>query len=162
MSHIYNVLFICSGNSARSQMAEALLNQLGKGRFKAFSAGSQPSGTVNPRAIEALQHAGVSTEGLRSKSWEEFSQPEAPVMNFVFTLCDTAAGEACPVWPGHPTKAHWGVKDPSQPEASEQQHTFQQTLLVLKRRIDLLTALPINKLDALALKLHVTEIGQAQ
>lgn len=162
MSDVYNVLFICTGNSARSQMAEALLNQVGNGRFKAFSAGSQPSGIVNPLALEALQHAGIKTEGLRSKSWTEFSQVDAPKMDFVFTLCDAAAGEACPVWPGHPTKAHWGIQDPSLLPVEERQHAFQQALILLKRRIDLLTVLPIEKLDSLALKHRVTEIGQAQ
>jgi len=162
MSDVYNVLFICTGNSARSQMAEALLNQAGNGRFKAFSAGSQPSGTVNPLAIEALEHAGFSAVGLRSKSWDEFSDANAPEMDFVFTLCDSAAGEACPVWPGHPTKAHWGIPDPSQLPIEERSHAFQQALITLKRRIDLFIALPIEKLDSLALKHRVTEIGQAQ
>lgn len=161
MSDIYNVLFICTGNSARSQMAEALLNQSGKGRFKAFSAGSLPSGIVNPSALEALEHAGIKTKGLRSKCWTEFSQTDAPQMDFVFTLCDSAAGESCPVWPGHPVKAHWSFQDPALLPAEERQHAFQQTLILLKRRIDLLTALPIGKLDSLVLKHSVSEIGQA-
>lgn len=161
MSKVYNVLFICTANSARSQMAQALLNQIGQGRFKAFSAGSQPSGVVNPLAINALQHAGISTDGLYSKSWSEFSQADAPHMDFVFTVCDVAAGEACPVWPGHPTTAHWGIPDPSQAAADQLQHAFLQTLIVLRRRLELFTALPIDKLEHLALTSHVKEIGQA-
>ncbi|MDW5415575.1 arsenate reductase ArsC [Iodobacter sp. CM08] len=162
MSKIYNVLFICTGNSARSQIAEAVLNHVGKGRFQAYSAGSQPAGSVNPLAIEALQHVGISTEKLRSKSWQEFSAADAPQMDFVFTLCDSAAGEACPVWPGHPTLAHWGVAAPGTGGNETIQHkVFHDTLLILKRRIDLFTALPVEKLDALALKLQVSEIGQS-
>ncbi len=162
MSKVYHVLFICTANSARSQMAEALLNQIGRGQFKAFSAGSQPSGTVNPLALDALQHIGISTAGLYSKSWNEFSGVDAPRLDFVFTLCDSAAGESCPVWTGHPMKAHWGIQDPSLQPTEKQAHAFQQALTLLKRRMDLFIELPIEKLDSLALKHSVTEIGQVQ
>ena len=163
MTDVYNVLFICSGNSARSQMAEALLNQIGKGHFAAFSAGSHPSGVVNPFAIEALEHAGFSAVGLRSKSWDEFSAADAPKMDFVFTLCDTAAGESCPVWAGHPTRAHWGIAAPSQDsDDNTQRKVFQSTLTLLKRRIDLFTSLPIDKIESLVLKQKLAEIGQSQ
>lgn len=162
MSKVYHVLFICTANSARSQMAEALLNQIGHGQFKAFSAGSQPSGMVNPLALDALQHIGINTAGLYSKSWDEFSGVDAPHMDFVFTLCDSASGESCPVWAGHPMKAHWGIQDPSLLPAEKHQHAFQQALTLLKRRLDLFIELPIEKLDSLALKHSVTEIGQVQ
>jgi arsenate reductase (thioredoxin) len=161
VSKVYNVLFICTGNSARSQMAEALLNHTGNPRFKAYSAGSHPGNQVNPLAIETLEHAGVKTEGLRCKNWDEFAAADAPAMDFVFTLCDAAAGEACPVWSGHPTRAHWGIASPSENDGKDaQRKAFLDTMLILRRRIDMFTALPIDKLDNLALKLRVDEIGQ--
>ncbi len=163
MSNVYNVLFICTGNSARSQMAEALLNHSNNTRFKAYSAGSHPSKQVNPLAVKALEHVGINTSGLRCKSWDEFAAPDAPVMDFVFTLCDAAAGEACPVWPGIPSRAHWGVASPSESlDIHAQAKSFQETVTTLKRRIDLFTALPINKLDNLSLKLRLDEMGQKE
>ncbi|QLG88624.1 arsenate reductase ArsC [Chitinibacter bivalviorum] len=163
MKDFYNVLFICTENSARSQMAEAMLNQIGYGVFRAFSAGSQPSGTVHPMALAALEHAGISTANLRSKSWSEFTAPDAPHMDLVFTLCDKAAGETCPPWPGVPTIAHWSMPHPGQEgDEAERQHSFNQTLIQLRHRLDLLVALPFEKLDHLALKQHVADIGQTQ
>lgn len=160
-SKVYHVLFICTGNSARSQMAEVLLNTHGQGRFKGFSAGSRPAGQVHPLAIETLQKAGYSTGGLRSKSWNEFGEGTATAIDLVFTLCDSAAGEECPVWAGRPVRAHWGIPDPGHKENNEERlKAFHEALLVLKRRIDLLTVLPIDKLDSLTLKHRVTEIGE--
>jgi len=159
----YNVLFLCTGNSARSILAEGLLNVEGQGRFRAYSAGSFPKGAVNPCALKTLERAGISPEGFRSKSWDEFAVPGAPVMDFVFTVCDDAAGEVCPVWPGHPVTAHWGVPDPSSLEGSDEQKTkaFRETLRLLSNRIRVFTALPFEKLDRLALKLYVDDIGRS-
>jgi protein-tyrosine-phosphatase len=159
---IYNVLFVCTGNSARSIMAEALLNHLGHGRFKAWSAGSRPTGVVNPMALHALAQLRLPTEGFRSKSWSEFAQEGAPALDFVFTVCDNAAGEVCPVWPGQPTTAHWGVPDPAAFEGPDErkQQQFHDTALVLKRRIELMLALPLEKLDAMSLQQAVRDIGQ--
>jgi len=159
---VYNVLFLCTGNSARSILAEGLLNFEGKGRFRAFSAGSFPKGTVNPFALTTLKQAGLPTEGYRSKSWDEFAREDAPVMDFVFTVCDDAAGEVCPVWPGHPVTAHWGMPDPAAVEGSEAEkaQAFRDTLRMLTNRIRVFTALPIAKLDRLALKKHVDDIGR--
>jgi arsenate reductase (thioredoxin) len=159
---VFNVLFLCTGNSARSILAEALLNFEGKGRFKAYSAGSFPKGVVNPFALSTLSHAGLPAEGYRSKSWDEFGEPGAPVMDFVFTVCDDAAGEVCPVWPGHPVTAHWGVPDPAAVEGDQTKKTkaFRDTLQTLSNRIRVFTALPIEKLDRLALKKHVDDIGR--
>jgi arsenate reductase len=158
----YNVLFVCTGNSARSIMAEAVMNHQGRGRFRAFSAGSRPTGQVNPLALEALRHHKLPTEGFRSKSWDEFVQPAAPPLDFVLTVCDKAAGEECPVWPGQPITAMWGVPDPAAFEGShdEKLHAFIDTLVVLKRRIDLMQALPLEKLDALSLQRHLHGIGK--
>lgn len=156
-----NVLFLCTGNSARSIMAEVLLNAMGKGRYVAFSAGSHPNGTVNRFAIELLQKNRLPTEGLRSKSWDEFALPGAPAMDFVLTVCDKAAGEVCPLWPGQPISAHWGVEDPAAATGPEdkRRQTFNDALLVLSRRIAIFLALPLDKLDRLALQKELGRIG---
>lgn len=161
---VYNVLFLCTGNSARSILAESILRKDGAGRFNAFSAGSQPKGAVNPFAVKTLAAYDYPTEGLRSKSWDEFAIPDAPEMNFVFTVCDNAAGEACPIWPGHPMTAHWGIEDPAAVEGAEaeRQRAFNLAFRYLKTRISLLLALPIRKLDALALKSRLREIGEIE
>ncbi|MBN9373533.1 MULTISPECIES: arsenate reductase ArsC [unclassified Hydrogenophaga] len=157
----YNVLFICTGNSARSLMAEAVLNQLGQGRFRAFSAGSQPAGRPHPMALELLQRNRYDTSALRSKSWDEFAQPGAPEMDFVLTVCDKAAGEVCPLWPGQPISAHWGVEDPAAATGPEdkRRQAFNDALLVLSRRIAIFLALPLDKLDRLALQRELGRIG---
>ena len=151
-----NVLFLCTHNSARSILAEALLNHLGKGRFKAFSAGSSPreNQQPNPLALEVLQHAGIACEGLRSKTWDEFAAPDAPPMDLVITVCDNAAGEVCPIWPGHPATAHWSYADPSETAGSEaqQREAFRQTLLSIHRRLELFINLPPAALQRLALQ----------
>lgn len=160
----YNVLFICTGNSARSIMAEGLLNHLGKGRFKAYSAGSHPAGKVNAYALLTLDRMHLPATGYRSKNWNEFAKPDAPEMDFVLTVCDKAAGEVCPVWPGQPVTAHWGVADPAAfagtEEASERQ--FMDTALTLKRRIELMLALPLARLDTMAIQREVRDIGKVQ
>jgi len=158
----YNVLFLCTGNSARSIMGEAILNHKGKPVFTAYSAGSHPSGTVRAEALKELERAGISTLGLRSKSWEEFSRPGAPEMHFVFTVCDNAARETCPVWPGHPMTAHWGVPDPAavQGDAADIERAFRQAFFLLEWRISLFLALPLAALDRLALKKEVDRIGR--
>jgi arsenate reductase len=160
----YNVLFLCTGNSARSIMAEALLNQKGKGRFTAYSAGSHPSGTPRPEALAELEKAAISTEGLRSKSWEEFAKPGAPQIDFIFTVCDNAASEVCPVWPGHPTTAHWGIADPGAVKgtADEIARAFHDAFTILDRRINLLLALPLSELDQLASEQQLKQIGRAE
>ena len=159
----FNVLFICTGNSARSIMAEAILNHVGRGRFAAFSAGSHPTGVVNPFALAQLARAGISTEGLRSKPWEEFAAPGAPALDFAFTVCDNAAGEVCPVWPGQPMTAHWGVADPAAAQGTdaEKSHAFRQAFIVLERRIGLFISLPFDKLDRLTLPRRLNEIGRS-
>lgn len=159
---IYNVLFICTHNSARSILAEALLNHFGGGRFKGYSAGSFPSGTVNPMALATLERLHVPVVDARSKNWEEFAAPGSPALDFVFTVCDNAAGEVCPIWPGQPMSAHWGVPDPSTVEGTEEEveRAFRDTALILKRRIELLLALPLHKLDTLAIKRQVEDIGR--
>ena len=159
----YNVLFICTQNSARSILAEALLNHFGGGRFRGHSAGSFPSGTVNPLALATLERLHVPSTGARSKNWDEFAQAGAPEMDFVFTVCDNAAGEVCPIWPGQPMSAHWGVPDPSAAEGTPEavDKAFRDTALILKRRIELLLALPLEKLDSLAIKRQVQDIGRA-
>lgn len=161
---VFNVLFLCTGNSARSILAESALNKLGGGRFRAFSAGSFPKGAVNPDAIALLERIEYPTAGLRSKSWEEFSGADAPVMDFVFTVCDDAAGETCPVWLGHPMTAHWGIEDPSHVEgtAVERERAFVTALRYLENRIKLFIGLPFDRLDAMALRAHVHEIGQTE
>lgn len=158
----YNVLFLCTGNSARSIMAETLLNKLGGGRFRAYSAGSRPAGAVNPFTLELLRQDGFPTEDLRSKSWEEFSRPGAPRMDFVFTVCDKAAGETCPVWPGHPITAHWGFEDPVafQGDDAAKRERFRHVCLQIANRIHLFTALPIDKLDHLKLTEQVRALGE--
>ncbi len=158
----YNVLFLCTGNSARSIIAECILNASGEGRFRAFSAGSHPAGTVNPFAIELLRKNRIPTEGLRSKSWDEFSAPGAPEFDFVFTVCDAAAAETCPVWPGQPMTAHWGVADPAAFEGDDdaKRRVFLETYLVLQRRIAIFTSLPHGKLDKLSLKSRLDDIGR--
>lgn len=157
----YNVLFICTGNSARSLMAEAVLNQLGQGRFRAFSAGSRPAGTPHPMTVELLQRNRYDTSTLRSKSWDEFAVPGAPEMDFVLTVCDKAAGEVCPLWPGQPISAHWGVEDPAAATGPEdkRRQAFNDALLVLSRRIAIFLALPLDKLDRLALQKELGRIG---
>jgi arsenate reductase (thioredoxin) len=159
---IYNVLFLCTGNSARSILAEQLLNQLGRGRFRAFSAGSHPSGTVNPFVREMIERQGQPTEHLRSKSWDEFAAAGAPALDFVFTVCDNAAGEVCPFWPGQPMTAHWGVEDPAAAtgEDDTKRAAVMKAFIQLKRRIELFLALPINKLDNMSLQKSLDDIGQ--
>jgi len=159
----FNVLFLCTGNSARSIMAEAILNSLGKGKFKAFSAGSRPTYRINPFTLELLEKNRIPTEDLRSKDWSEFSQPGAPFMHFVFTVCDQAAAETCPVWPGQPMTAHWGIPDPVAVEGDEEmsRKAFLRAYTELYRRISLFTALPFGTLDKLALKAKIEEIGRS-
>jgi len=158
----FNVLFLCTGNSARSILAEVLLEHWGKGRFTGYSAGSFPKGTVHPLALEELERYHLPTSGLRSKSWNEFARAGAPVMDFVFTVCDQAAGEACPVWPANPVTAHWGVPDPAAVDGSEveQRKGFRTAYLALESRIKIFVALPIDSLDRLAVKQKVDEIGR--
>ena len=159
----YHVLFVCTGNSARSILAEALLNQLGRPRFVAHSAGSQPKGTVHPMTLAALAESKLPTEGYRSKSWEEFAGPGAPALDFVITVCNDAAGEVCPVWPGQPTTAHWGVPDPAAVEGDEahRHQAFIDAAVALRRRIELMLALPLERLDAISLQNQVRDIGRA-
>jgi arsenate reductase len=158
----YNVLFICTGNSARSILAEAMLNELGKGRFNAYSAGSYPKGEVHPLALATLEQLRMPATGYRSKSWDEFVAPGAPVFDFIFTVCDNAAGEACPVWPGKPVSAHWGVADPAAVESTEEQQikAFKDAARILHRRIELFLSLPLQRLDNLSLQRELRSIGQ--
>jgi arsenate reductase len=160
----FNVLFLCTGNSARSIMAEAIMNKLGAGKFRAYSAGSQPKGRVNPHTIQLLQSLGYETSGYRSKSWSEFAKPGAPALDFVFTVCDNAAGETCPVWPGQPMTAHWGIPDPAEAEgsAAEIALAFKNAHRMLFQRIGILTALPIRSLDQLSLQTRLKEIGRME
>jgi len=159
----YNVLFLCTGNSARSIMAEAILNFQGRPTFTAYSAGSQPTGAVRPEALRQLEQANIPVKGLRSKSWEEFSVPDAPPLDFVFTVCDNAANEVCPIWPGQPLTAHWGIPDPAAVRggASEIEKAFRDAFFTLERRISLFLALPFRALDSLALKRELDNIGQS-
>ena len=159
----YNVLFLCTGNSARSILAEAYLNAAGKERFAAYSAGSHPNGQVNPLALELLARHRLDAGELRSKSWDEFALPGAPAMDFVFTVCDNAAGEVCPIWPGQPMTAHWGVDDPAKAEGTEEEKrkAFRRAFSELSARINLLLNLPLAKLDRLALKKKLQEIGES-
>lgn len=159
---IYNVLFLCTGNSARSILGEVLMNHDSMGRFRAFSAGSQPKGAVHPEALRLLSGLGFDTAGLRSKSWDEFSGPDAPVFDFIFTVCDNAAGEACPAWPGHPITAHWGIEDPAAASADQQAEAFRQALRYLRRRIELFLALPLDGLDRMAAERRLREIGRSE
>ncbi len=158
----YNVLFLCTGNSARSIMAEAILNYKGRPNFTAYSAGSHPAGMVRPEALRQIEMARLPTNGLRSKSWEEFAQPGAPEMNFVFTVCDNAAKEVCPVWPGQPMTAHWGIPDPAAVTGSpdEIERAYREAFFMLERRISLLLCLPISSLDRLAIQREIDKIGQ--
>jgi len=158
----YNVLFLCTGNSARSILGEALLNDMGKGRFRAWSAGSHPGGRVNPFAIELLAKNGLPVEGLRSKSWDEFAAPGAPEFDFIFTVCDSAAAETCPIWPGHPMSAHWGIPDPAAVEGDDEtkRRAFRDAFSRLQRRISLLVNLPMQSLDKLSLQKRLAEIGK--
>jgi arsenate reductase len=160
----YNVLFLCTHNSARSIIAESVMNRLGKGRFKAFSAGSQPRGQVHPFALDLLANLGHDVSGLRSKSWEEFSGPGASPLDFVFTVCDNAADEVCPVWPGQPMTAHWGVPDPSLAEGSETERrlAFADTIRMLSQRIGIFMSLPFRSLDKMSLQNRLREIGRTQ
>ena len=160
---VFNVLFLCTGNSARSVMAEAILNSVGQGRFHPFSAGSHPTGKVNPFALEQIAKAGLATEGYHSKSWDELARPEAPEMDFVFTVCSDAAGEVCPSWPGHPMTAHWGVDDPAKYSGTdaEKRRVFALAYAQLSHRIRIFVSLPIDKLDRLSLKKNLEDIGQS-
>jgi arsenate reductase len=157
-----NVLFLCTGNSARSIMAEGILNNRGEGRFRAYSAGSHPSGIVRPEALKQLESAGISTRGLRSKSWDEFASPGAPQMNFIFTVCDNAANEVCPIWPGHPATAHWGVPDPASVKGTPEEidRAFHEAFGRLDRRIGLFLALPLASLDSTGLQQAVRDIAE--
>jgi arsenate reductase len=161
---IYNVLFLCTGNSARSILAEALIDRLGGGRFKGYSAGSFPKGKVHPLSLRLLDRLGMPTAGLRSKSWDEFAAPGAPVMDFVFTVCDQAAGEVCPIWPGHPVTAHWGIPDPAAAEGSDAENmlAFADAYRMLERRIKLFLSLPLASLDRMTIARRVQEIGRAR
>jgi arsenate reductase len=163
MDRPYNVLFLCTGNSARSILSEAILNHAGGGRFRAFSAGSRPTGRVNPYALDLLARMRLPTEGLRSKSWDEFAAPGAPPLDFVFTVCDNAAGEECPYWPGQPVTAHWGIPDPAAVEGSEQAKVdaFREAFRVMERRIGVFVSLPIASLDRMVLSQKIRAIGTA-
>jgi arsenate reductase (thioredoxin) len=161
---VFNVLFLCTGNSARSIIAEAILNKIGKGQFRAYSAGSQPKGAVNPGTVRLLQGLGYDTSGFRSKSWSEFAKPGAPALDFVFTVCDDAAGETCPVWPGQPMTAHWGIPDPAAARGSEAEIAlaFSNAYRMLLRRIEIFTALPLASLDRLSLQQKLKDIGRSE
>jgi arsenate reductase len=163
MTTQYNVLFLCTGNSARSIMAEAILNHRGKGMFTAYSAGSHPAGTPRPEALEEIASAGMSTNDLRSKSWDEFAKPGAPHLDFVFTVCDNAANEACPYWPGQPVTAHWGVADPAAVKGTPEEisRAFRDAFVVLERRIELFLSLPLATLEQLAIHEEIKKIGQS-
>lgn len=162
MTRVYNVLFLCTGNSARSILAEALLNQHGEGRFRAFSAGSFPKGEVHPMALATLEKAGLPTDRLRSKSWDEFAADGAPELDFIFTVCDNAANETCPIWPGHPMTAHWGIEDPANAPPAEQKRAFQRAMFFLNNRISLFLALPLEAIDQMTLNTKLQEIGKAR
>jgi len=161
---VFNVLFLCTGNTARSIIAESILRKEGRGRFRSFSAGSQPKGEINPYAIRVLERAEYPTEDLRSKNWSEFAAPDAPVMDFVFTVCDNAAGEACPVWPGQPMTAHWGIEDPAAVDGTdlEKEAAFVKALRYLKNRIVAFTNLPLSSIDKLSLGTRLREIGRGE
>ena len=159
---VYNVMFLCTGNSARSIIGEVILNRLGEGRFRAYSAGSFPKGEVHPMAVKLLQDLRFSTEGLRSKSWDEFAQPGAPKMDFVFTVCDNAAEEQCPVWPGHPITAHWGIEDPAAADEGHQRQAFMNALTYLRTRISLFLSLPLEAIDEMATREELRRIGRIE
>lgn len=158
---VYNVLFLCTGNSARSILGEALINHVGNGRFRGFSAGSTPKGAVHPLTLATLRKSGIATDGLRSKAWDEFATPDAPKMDFVFTVCDNAAGEACPVWPGQPMTAHWGIEDPAAVAGPEfkQQAAFEDALTYLRNRVAAFMSLPLESIDRMALTSKLKGIG---
>lgn len=160
----YNVLFVCTGNSARSILAEGIMNGLARARFRAYSAGSHPKAEVHPMALATLKALSLPADGYRSKSWDEFTAPNAPTLDFIFTVCDNAAGETCPVWPGHPMSAHWGVPDPAAHEGTEEERlkAFHDTARVLKRRIELFASLPFERLDAMSLHSELRGIGRTQ
>ncbi len=162
--HVFDVLFLCTGNSARSVLAESILRKDGAGRFRAFSAGSAPKGAVHPLALRVLERMDYPTDGMRSKSWMEFAAPDAPVMDFVFTVGDNAAGKACPVWPGQPMTAHWGIEDPAAAEGTEleKEAAFTTAFRYLKNRIDTFISLPLNKIDKLSLGTRLREIGRSK
>ena len=160
MSRVYNVLFLCTGNSARSILAEAILNKEGAGRFRAFSAGSFPKGQVTPASPKLLSELGYSTEGVRSKSWEEFATADAPSLDFVFTVCDDAAGETCPIWPGQPMTAHWGIPDPAAAPLEKQDRAFRDAYHALQRRIGVFLSLPLGSIDQMSLQSKLREIGR--
>jgi len=159
---MYNVLFLCTGNSARSVLAESILRKDGVGRFQAFSAGSTPKGAVHPLALRTLESMDYPVDGMRSKSWLEFAAPDAPVMDFVFTVCDNAAGEVCPIWPGQPMTAHWGIPDPAAAPPEQQERAFVDAFFALQNRIRLFLALPIDSIDAMSLQTKLREIGRTQ
>jgi arsenate reductase len=158
----YNILFLCTGNSARSILAEVLMNRMGNGRYHAYSAGSFPKGDVHPQALSLLADLGFETDGLRSKSWDEFSGPDAPEFDFIFTVCDNAAGETCPIWPGKPMSAHWGIEDPAAVEGPGQREAFERALRYLSNRISLFLALPHGSIDEMAMKRKLKEIGRTE
>jgi arsenate reductase (thioredoxin) len=162
INRVYNVLFLCTGNSARSILAESIMRKDGRGRFRSFSAGSQPKGRINPFAFKVLERANYPIDGMRSKSWEEFTKPDAPVMDFVFTVCDSAAAESCPVWPGQPMTAHWGIDDPASVEGTdiEKEAAFVAAFRYLKNRIDVFVNLPLSGIDKLSLGTKLREIGR--
>ncbi len=162
LSRVYNVMFLCTGNSARSIMAESILRKDGNGNFRVYSAGSHPNGVVNPFALKVLSGFDYPTDGLRSKSWDEYAGPNAPVMDFVFTVCDNAAGELCPIWPGHPMTAHWGIEDPAAVTGGdmEKEKAFTQALQYMKTRISLFLSLPLASIDKMALGTKLREIGR--
>ena len=159
---VYNVLFLCTGNSARSILGEVLMNHDGLGRFRAYSAGSQPKGEVHPEALRLLSALGFETEGLSSKSWDAFTGPDAPQFDFIFTVCDNAAGETCPVWLGHPMTAHWGIEDPAAVEGEGQAEAFRQALRLMRKRIELFLSLPLDSIDRMATERALKEIGQTE
>jgi arsenate reductase len=163
MSNHYKVLFLCTGNSARSIMAEAILNHRGKGRFTAYSAGSHPSGRPRPEALAQIEACGMPTAGLRSKSWDEFAEPDAPKLDFVFTVCDNAANEQCPYWPGQPMTAHWGIPDPAAVNGTPEEiaRAFHDAFVILDRRIGLFLSLPLSTLDSLAIQQEIRNIGRS-
>jgi arsenate reductase (thioredoxin) len=159
---VFNVLFLCTGNSARSILAEAVLAKEGAGRFRAYSAGSQPKGSVHPMALEVLRAYGFPHEGFRSKSWTEFDAPDAPRLDFIITVCDNAAGESCPVWPGKPVTAHWGIEDPAAVEGQGQREAFTDALRFLRRRIELFLELPVSALDGMTVAAKLKQIGREE
>ncbi|MEH6758442.1 MAG: arsenate reductase ArsC [Parasphingorhabdus sp.] len=159
---VYNILFLCTGNSARSILGEALLNHDGEGRFRAYSAGSFPKGEVHPMAMQVLSGLGFETDDLRSKSWDEFAAPDAPQMDFIFTVCDNAAGETCPIWPGHPMTAHWGIEDPAAADGTAQKEAFLMALRYMRNRIALFLNLPFEALDELSLRTQLNNIGEQE